>query len=123
MRAHADLWCHQDVGWSPIRTITEVDERIGRTRESLKYSYLVITREGRTLTERADWRVVSNLHREKGKAWAYLCGDQAGLWRAEALRRDRAELRDFFRSERGDLLRIDGGGGARLGAGDWVRRT
>jgi SAM-dependent methyltransferase len=121
MRA-TNLWCHQDLGWSPPGWIAEIDDRLGRTREGLKYSYLVITKAGTTLADRADWRVVSNRHREKGKSWAWLCGHEGALWRAEALTRDRARLREFFRAERGDLLRIGGPTGGRLGPTSSVAR-
>lgn len=111
MLAMNDLWCHQDAAWTPPSWI----EQIGFPKESLKYSYLVITREGQTRA--GAWRVVSNLHREKGKARAWLCGSEGPLWNAEALTRDRDSLRDFFRCRRGDLLAIEGPRSARLAPG------
>ncbi len=123
MRSHGDLWCHQDFGWSPLKSFTDVDDRLGRRRETLKYSYLVITREGKSLANGAGWRVVSNFHPEKGMAWAYLCGHEGDLWRAEGLSRDRAELMEFFRCDRGDLLKIEGPTGGRLGADHRVARA
>ncbi|MBI2899290.1 MAG: methyltransferase domain-containing protein [Planctomycetes bacterium] len=122
MRAMPDLWCHQDAGWSPPGWVNEIDDRIGRVHETLKYSYLVLTREGATLAEGADWRLVSNLHRSKGRAWAHLCGHEGDLWKAQALTRDREELRDFFRCDRGDLLRVQGPAGGRLGPDHRIRR-
>lgn len=117
MLERADLWCHMDAGWTAPAWLADIDERIGLSKDSLKYSYLVITREGPTLADVANWRVVSNLHKEKGKARAWLCGREGPLWNAEALTRDRDGLRDFFRAERGDLLRIDGPAGGRLRSG------
>ena len=108
MLEHDDLWCHQDVPWPRPGPVAEVDRRVGLFKETLKYSYLVVTRKGRT---RADlpggWRVVSNLHREKGKAWAWLCGREGPLCRAEVLKRHRSEeTAAFFRADRGDILDV-----------------
>ncbi len=115
MRGAPDLWCHQDQGWSPPGWMNELDDRLGRVHETLKYSYLVITREGKTLADIADWRLVSNLYRAKGRAWGVLCGHEGTLWHATALTRHREELRVFFRCDRGDLLRIQGPARGRLG--------
>lgn len=120
MRGMADLWCHQDWNWSPPGWVGELDDRLGRVRETLKYSYLVLTREG--ATPEADWRVVSNLHRRKGRAWAWLCGREGPLWKADALTRDRETLVEFFRSERGHLLRVEGPARGRLGTSNRISR-
>ncbi len=112
-----DLWCHQDRGWSGPAVISEVDKRTGLDNaRSLRFSYLVVTKEGRALSELANWRVVSNLHRGKGKVWAELCGAEEKLWTAEALRRHRSSgWKPFFRAKRGDLLQLEGPSGGRLG--------
>ncbi len=52
--------------------------------------------------------MVSNLHREKGKVWAWLCGQDGPLCRGEILKRHRSpETAPFFRAKRGDLLKMD----------------
>jgi ribosomal protein RSM22 (predicted rRNA methylase) len=119
MRDRTDLWCHQDRGWSGPRSISEIDRRTGLDNaRSLRYSYLVVTRDGKSLADRNDWRVVSNLHRGKGKVWAELCGSGEKLWSAEALRRHRSSaLKPFFHAQRGDLLRLEGPSGGRIGPG------
>jgi SAM-dependent methyltransferase len=101
-----DLWCHQDVPWPRPATVAEIDRRTGLTKESLKYSYAVITKQGRTLADLdGDFRVVSNLHKEKGKAWAWLCGRRGPLCRAEVLTRHRSEsTAAFFHADRGQVL-------------------
>jgi len=106
MLERTDLWCHQDVPWPRPATVNEIDRRLGLNKESLKYSYAVITRGGRTLGDLgADVRVVSNLHKEKGKAWAWVCGKSGPLCRAEVLTRHRSEsTAAFFRADRGHLL-------------------
>jgi len=103
-----DLWCHQDVAWPRPATVAEIDRRVGLTKESLKYSYAVITKGGGTLAGlKGDFRVVSNLHKEKGKAWAWLCGRQGPLCRAEVLTRHRSDsTADFFHADRGHILAL-----------------
>jgi len=101
-----DLWCHQDVPWPRPAGVAEIDRRVGLTKETLKYSYAVITKKGRTLADlEGDVRVVSNLHKEKGKAWAWLCGRQGPLCRAEVLSRHRSQATAaFFHADRGHVL-------------------
>lgn len=108
MRDVDDLWCHQDVPWGRPSTVAEVDRRIGLRKETLKYAYLVLTRTGKTLGDgEGTHRVVSNLHRRKGKAWTWLCGREGPLCRAEMLTRHRGpETAPFFRATRGDVLQM-----------------
>ncbi len=125
MLEHPDLWCHQDVPWERTAAVAEVDRRTGLSKETLKYSYLVATRGGRTLADlEGDARVVSNLHREKGKAWAWMCGRSGPLCRAENLTRHRsAATADFFRARRGDVLSIALSGAAARSQGPVRRLT
>ena len=106
MLEREDLWCHQDVPWPRPAGVAEVDRRVGLTKETLKYSYAVITKQGKTLADlEADVRIVSNLHKEKGKAWAWLCGRDGPLCRGEVLTRHRSEsTAAFFRADRGHVL-------------------
>ena len=104
MRRHGDLWCHQDMPWNPPRGQEELDRELGFDKGSLKFSYLIVTRDGAALEGPNRWRVVSNLHRSKGKAWAWLCGAKEELVRAELLTRRR--IPEFERARRGDVLEI-----------------
>jgi SAM-dependent methyltransferase len=106
MLEREDLWCHQDVPWPRPASVAEIDRRVGLTKETLKYSYAVITPKGRTLADLSgDVRIVSNLHKEKGKAWAWTCGRQGPLCRAEVLSRHRSEATAaFFHADRGQVL-------------------
>lgn len=101
-----DLWCHQDVPWPRPATVAEIDRRLGLNKESLKYAYAVVTRKGRTLADLpGDVRLVSNLHKEKGKAWAWVCGRQGPLCRTEVLTRHRSDATAaFFHADRGHVL-------------------
>lgn len=112
MLEHADLWCHQDLPWPRPAPVAEVDRRLGLDKESLKFAYAVVTPKGPTLADGpARTRLVSNLHKEKGKAWAWLCGRDGPLCRAEMLTRHRSDANlDFFRADRGDLLDLEAAG-------------
>lgn len=110
MLGHEEMWCHQDLPWARPAFIDELDRRTGLNKESLKFSYLVVTRLGRTLgtTSPAQWRVVSDRHSVKGRFWMSLCGKEGALCGAEMLTRHRdAARRDFERARRGDLLVVD----------------
>jgi SAM-dependent methyltransferase len=119
MLEHDDLWCHQDVAWPRPASVAEIDRRVGLTKESLKYSYAVITKGGGSLADlKGEFRVVSNLHKEKGKAWAWLCGRQGPLCRAEVLTRHRSEsTAAFFHADRGHVLALQAGGAFARSAG------
>jgi SAM-dependent methyltransferase len=104
MRRHGDLWCHQDMPWDQPRGLGELDRELGFDKGSLKFSYLIVTRAGASLEGPGRWRVVSNLHRSKGKAWAWLCGAKEDLVRGELLTRRR--IPEFERARRGDVLEI-----------------
>lgn len=120
MRSNDAMWCHQDFPWTRPPLVDEIDRRTGIAHESLQYSYLVVTRRGPTLAERsaAPWRMVSNLHRSKGKVWGFLCGRDGPICRTELLTRHRAPERAALeRARRGDLLSFDppiSGASARL---------
>jgi ribosomal protein RSM22 (predicted rRNA methylase) len=117
MRSREDLWCHQERPWNAPAFVDEIDRRLGVDHEALKYSYLIVTREG--AVRPGTWRVVSNLHREKGKAWAWLCGRPSEpLVAAELLTRHRsAGTAAFEHARRGDVLDIEPAPAGRLPEG------
>ena len=121
MRSHGDLWCHQDAPWDAPRGIAELDRELGFDKESLKYSYLVVTRAGAVRAAADRWRVVSNMHRSKGRAWAWLCGEKEELVKADLLTRHR--IPEFERARRGDVLEISPEPAGRLADGTVVRRV
>lgn len=107
-----DLWCHMDVPWPRPASVAEVDRRLGFDKESLKFAYAVVTRGGRTLADLGgSHRLVSNLHREKGKAWGRFCGRDGPLCRVECLTRHRGpDTSVFFRASRGDVVSMEAAG-------------
>lgn len=107
MRTHAELWCHMSLSWRRPSWIQRLEDKVGRLKKPLKFSYLVVTRGGGRLKGTA--RLVSNLHEERGGFWGYLCGSGAELCRCELLRRDLGPgNRPFRAARRGDLLEIPG---------------
>lgn len=81
-------WCHEERAWEPPPGIQKIDEEVGFIKDALKFSYLVLRKDGRTIVERkADvYRVVSELREMKGEKRAWLCNE---LGRSEIGRQDR----------------------------------
>ena len=108
MRAHPELWCHVEVGCPTVPVMDELGRRAGLRPEALKFSYMVLSRDG---TPPAGVRLVSNVHKEKGKVWGWVCGAGSTLVRAELLRRNRSEeTHEFINARRGawfDALELD----------------
>jgi ribosomal protein RSM22 (predicted rRNA methylase) len=104
-------WCHEDRPWDPPDVIKEIDSRIGLRKDSLKFSYVVLRKDGRTLADVCGpnaHRVVSEPIVSKGKRELYLCGREG---RHIAARQDKDAVpgnEAFARLERGDVVRIDG---------------
>jgi ribosomal protein RSM22 (predicted rRNA methylase) len=72
-------WCHEDRPWDPPENIREIDSRIGLRKDSLKFSYIILRKDGRTLADVCSsgaYRVVSEPLVSKGKRELYLCGQQ-----------------------------------------------
>ncbi len=104
LRTSDELWCHQDLPWKRPAFVDDVDRRVGLDKQSLQFSYLIITKTG--AARPGGWRVVSNAHRAKGRVWMSLCGKD--LIRAELLTRFRSEkTADFEHARRGDVLTIE----------------
>ncbi len=83
-----DDWCHEERAWEPPAMIQEIDEAVGFIKDALKFSYLLLRKDGKTIVERrpAVYRVVSELRHLKGEKRAWLCNE---LGRSEVGRQDR----------------------------------
>ena len=81
-------WCHEERGWEPPLGIQKIDEAVGFIKDALKFSYLLLRKDGRTIAERRPdiYRVVSELRELKGEKRAWLCNE---LGRSEIGRQDR----------------------------------
>lgn len=81
-------WCHEERLWEPPSEIQKIDDAVGFIKDALKFSYLLLRKDGRTIVDRrADvYRVVSELRALKGEKRAWLCNE---LGRSEIGRQDR----------------------------------
>lgn len=86
--AKTDDWCHEERTWEPPVIIQEIDEQVGFVKDALKFSYLLLRKDGKTIVERDSnvYRVVSELRHLKGEKRAWLCNEQGRL---EVGRQDR----------------------------------
>lgn len=100
-------WCHEDVPWDPPDIIKEIDSRIGLRKDSLKFSYIVLRKDGLSLTDISgehSFRVVSEPLVSKGKIEFYLCG-KGERRLAVRLDKDRTVSNEPFENmRRGDIV-------------------
>lgn len=135
--ARASAWCHEERPWDRPGILGEIDRRLGHDKRWLKYAYMALTREGKTLAQAvarrpggappaAAWRAVTNRHDLKGRTRIMGCG-AAGWCDVECLARDRSDAtRPFFELRRGDVFGAQGvaesGGALRLSSDQRVER-
>jgi ribosomal protein RSM22 (predicted rRNA methylase) len=107
--ADPDDWCHEERAWEPPASIQRIDHEVGFIKDALKFSYLLLRTDGRTIVERNSrtFRIVSELRKLKGDTRAWLCNE---LGRCEVGRLDRAESdynSAWNQCQRGTIVRID----------------
>jgi ribosomal protein RSM22 (predicted rRNA methylase) len=100
-------WCHEDLSWEPPILIKELDTLTGLRKDSLKFSYLVLRKDGPALSDVYGpnaFRVVSEPLVTKGKREFYLCG--AGVRKlVTRLDKDAVEHNHAFKKmKRGDVV-------------------
>lgn len=105
-----DDWCHEERAWEPPSGIQQIDREVGFIKDALKFSYLLLRTDGRTIAERSPntFRVVSELRKLKGDRRAWLCNEQG---RPEVGRLDRAKSAAnavWDQCQRGTIVRIEG---------------
>ena len=61
-------WCHEERAWEPPVSIQEIDCEVGFIKDALKFSYLLLRKDGKTIVDRQPdvYRVVSELRELKG---------------------------------------------------------
>ncbi len=108
---NAKDWCHEDVPWRPPELVREIDELTGLRKDSLKFSSVVLRKDGRSLAEVCGgdaFRVVSEPLASKGKTELYLCG-RGGRKMAMRQDKDRSAFNAAFDGlRRGSLARFEG---------------
>lgn len=105
-----DDWCHEERAWEPPSWIQQIDREVGFIKDALKFSYLLLRTDGKTIVERSPdtFRLVSELRKLKGDTRAWLCNE---LGRTEAGRLDRAAAdmnSAWDECQRGTIVRIEG---------------
>jgi ribosomal protein RSM22 (predicted rRNA methylase) len=104
-------WCHEDIPWDPPALVKELDALTGLRKDSLKFSYLVLRKDKRSLLDGRPehaFRVVSEPLISKGKREYFLCGEQG---RRLVTRQDKDHTPGnecFATLKRGDLVCFDG---------------
>ena len=86
-----------------------IDRQVGFIKDALKFSYLLLRKDGRTIVPRAStvYRVVSELREMKGEKRAWLC-NETGRPEVGRLERERSETNAAFDDwHRGAIVRID----------------
>jgi ribosomal protein RSM22 (predicted rRNA methylase) len=104
-----DDWCHEERMWEPPVSIQEIDEEIGFIKDALKFSYLLLRKDGKTIVDRRPdvYRVVSELRELKGEKRAWLCNEEG---RQEVGRQDRLsspQNEAFDQWHRGAIVQIE----------------
>jgi SAM-dependent methyltransferase len=107
--AKADDWCHEERSWEPPGWIAELDEALGFIKDALKFSYVLLRKDGRTIVLRSPdtYRVVSELRVFKGEKRAWLCNERGRLEVGRLDRKATTSNADFDAWERGSLVQID----------------
>lgn len=91
-------WCHEDIPWEPPALIKEIDKLTGLRKDALKFSYVVLRKDSRSLSDMFgpdSFRVVSEPLATKGKLEFYLCGLH-GRKLVTRLDKDRSALNVYF---------------------------
>ena len=104
-----DDWCHEERPWTPPAVVREIDRAVGFIKDALKFSYLLLRKDGLTITERGSdvYRVVSEMMVMKGDRRAWLC-NQEGRPLVGRLEKARSEANAAFeRWHRGAIVRVD----------------
>jgi ribosomal protein RSM22 (predicted rRNA methylase) len=72
-----DDWCHEERPWQTPPVIAAIDRDVGFIKDALKFSYLLLRTDGRTIATRSPqtFRVVSELRELKGEKRAWLCNE------------------------------------------------
>jgi ribosomal protein RSM22 (predicted rRNA methylase) len=102
-------WCHEERAWEPPVVIQQIDAEVGFIKDALKFSYLLLRKDGKTIVDRRSnvYRVVSELRHLKGEKRAWLCNEQG---RQEIGRQDRLASPSnaaFDQWHRGAIVQIE----------------
>jgi hypothetical protein len=101
-------WCHEERPWTPPPIVSEIDQVVGFIKDALKFSYVILRKDGRTIVPRKPdlFRVVSELREMKGEKRAWLCNEtgRPEIGRQDRLRSESNAAVDGW--HRGAIVRI-----------------
>lgn len=104
-----DDWCHEERPWTPPAMVRDIDRAVGFIKDALKFSYLLLRKDGLTITERRPdvYRVVSEMLVMKGDQRAWLCNETGRplVGRLDKARSDANAAFDLW--HRGAIVRVD----------------
>jgi ribosomal protein RSM22 (predicted rRNA methylase) len=104
---HPQDWCHEERLWSPPAEISRLDRQVGFIKDSLKFSYLILRKDGRTVASRGRnlFRIVSERREFKGEMRVWTCSE-AGRLEIGRLDRERSgNNAELDQAERGAIMR------------------
>jgi ribosomal protein RSM22 (predicted rRNA methylase) len=107
--ARPDDWCHEERPWSPPAMLRAIDREAGFIKDALKFSYLMLRKDGLTVAERGPdvYRVVSEVMVMKGDRRAWLC-NETGRPLVGRLNKARSEANaSLDRWHRGAIVRVE----------------
>jgi hypothetical protein len=107
--ARPDDWCHEERPWSPPPMLQAIDREAGFIKDALKFSYLMLRKDGLTVVERGPdvYRVVSEAMVMKGDRRAWLC-NETGRPLVGRLDKARSEANAALdRWHRGAIVRVE----------------
>lgn len=102
-------WCHEERQWMPPPIVSVIDRDVGLIKDALKFSYLLLRKDGQTIVPRRTdvYRVVSGLRKMKGEKRVWLC-NETGRPEVGLLDRMRSETNAPFEAlHRGAIVKID----------------
>lgn len=104
-------WCHEDVPWEFPEIIKDLDKLTGLRKDSLKFSYLVIKKDGLSIRDihgDGPLRVVSEMLVSKGKKEFYACGNGGRRLVTRLDKDETAGNEAVERLKKGDIVRLKG---------------
>jgi ribosomal protein RSM22 (predicted rRNA methylase) len=104
-------WCHEDIPWDPPAVIKELDRLTGLRKDSLKFSWLILRKDSRSLCDvhgKDVFRVVSEPLVSKGKREFYLCGSEGRRLVTRLDKDETAQNQAFGKINRGSVVHFEG---------------
>lgn len=105
-----DDWCHEERSWKAPAVIQQIDDEVGFIKDALKFSYLLLRKDGKTIVERRPdvYRVVSELRELKGDTRAWVCNElgRSEIGRLERVKSEANAAWDDCR--RGTIVKLGG---------------